>query len=396
MDLETLDRPTGTGPDAAVLRERLAKIVTERADSPFGVSGAVFGVADRNGMVAVVAAGRDATGRMLEEADMMPLASASKLAVGLMILKLVDEGALVLGSEIGRYLPQSAAAQTAGVTIARMLSHTSGLPLEIRHDLSDPPGDLRWQGALRWPGALAEACLSTQASHAPGSAVQYSNVAYGLLALAAEQVTGTCYPRLLDRLVFEPLGVNATVDRLPVRPCIQVTDVPSPYAGTALSPYNSELGLLFAAPWAGTATDTAGALKLVRGYRPEAGFLSPELARVATSDRSCGLAGGFRTTEAFIGHGPSRSVTWEPCPWGLAVEVQGGKQPHWAPPSLPGSFGQIGSSGCLAWHDPGSGASWAIFGARTTESGWLLRHGARIAQSAIQACRGDHAVQETF
>jgi hypothetical protein len=95
--------------------------------------------------------------------------------------------------------------------------------------------------------------------------------------------------------------------------------------------------------------------------------------------------GGFPSNDAFIAHHPSRPITWSPCPWGLAIELQGGKQPHWALPTLPRSFGQIGSSGCLAWHDPESGVSWAFAGARTTESGWLVRHGARITQSALAA-----------
>jgi hypothetical protein len=126
---------------------------------------------------------------------------------------------------------------------------------------------------------------------------------------------------------------------------------------------------------------------LVRAYLDNSSVISPEMAAKARSNRNGELPGGFVAEHVFLGHGPSRPVAWSPCEWGLAVEVQGGKEPHWAPSNLPQSFGQIGSSGCLAWADPESGVAWAIFGARATHSGWLLRHGARIAQTALAAAR---------
>lgn len=353
--------------------------------SPFVISGGVFAVSDRNGRTSIVAAGADATGRPVREDSLIALASASKLATGLLILRLVDRGQLELDAPVGRYLPEAAAASHPGVTIRRLLSHTAGMPLEVGHDLSSPPGEVRWEAGLHWPGSLAAACMAATPATEPGAALQYSNVGFGLLGLAAERVGGLGFARLLDAEVFEPLGIEAYVDRLPPREYIRVTDVPSPFAGTDAEPYNGSVSRLLGTPWANVISNAAGLLALARAYGEGSALLSPALARAARSDQTGGVPGGFATTEAFLGHGPSRSITWDPCPWGLSVEVQGGKQPHWAPPTLPDSFGQIGSSGCLGWCDPGSGVSWAVLGARTTDSGWLLRHGARIAQTAIAA-----------
>jgi len=69
----------------------------------------------------------------------------------------------------------------------------------------------------------------------------------------------------------------------------------------------------------------------------------------------------------------------------LGVEVQGAKKPHWAPATLPKSFGQIGSSGCIGWCDSDSGIAWALLGARSTESGWPVIHGPRIAAAAFSS-----------
>ncbi len=377
--------PGAAGPDPAPMIARLDKIVSTRAGSPFGLPGAVFAVATRDGAVTVVAKGEDALGRPIKERALFPLASASKLATGLVILSLIDAGVLLLDAAIGAYLPEAAAARTDGVTIRRLLCHTSGLPLEVPHELSSPPGNLKWNEELRWPGALADACLAAGADRPPASAVQYSNVAYGLLALAAERVTGSPFADLLRRTVSQPLGIEAYLGDIGDRETIAVSDIPSPFAGTSLEPYNSRMALRVGAPWVSLVTDARGLLALVRAYAEGGALLSDEMSREAGRDQTGGLSGGFGTTEAFLGHGPSRSIIWSPCPWGLAVEVQGGKEPHWAPPALPNSFGQIGSSGCLAWFDRDSGVAWAAMGARTTESGWLLRHGARLAQAALAA-----------
>jgi beta-lactamase class C len=373
-------RSKGTETELQPLMDRLQKMF---GSGPFAIAGGVFAVSSRTGRTSIVAAGVDAVGCQIDEESLMPLASASKLATGLLILRLIDRGALRLDADIGDYLPDAAAASTPGVSIRRLLSHTAGMGLEVAHEFSTPPAPLSSRHGLQWPGKIAEACLASAPRTEPGTGLQYSNIAYGLLGLAAERVTGLPFARLLDSEVFHLLGIEAYVDRLPAREPIKVTDIPSAAAGTAAEPYNSELSRLNGWPWAGVTSNARGLLALVRAYEENSPVLSKELSRLARSDQTGGVPGGFTTTEAFLGHGPSRKIIWDRCPWGLSVEVQGGKHPHWAPTDLPASFGQIGSSGCLAWSDPNSGVAWAVLGTRTTEGGWLLRHGARVAQTAI-------------
>jgi CubicO group peptidase (beta-lactamase class C family) len=365
--------------DLRPLQERLDKMI---GTGPFAISGGAFAVSTCQGQTSIVTAGVDAHGRPIRKDSLMPLASASKLATGLLILRLIDRRLLELDAPVGVYLPEAAAAATPGVTIRRLLSHTAGMPLEVRHQFSDPPGLLRWQDVEPWPGPLAEACLSTPPATDPGAAVQYSNVGYGLLGLAAERVGGASFAQLMASQVFEPLGIEAYISRLPDRRPIAIGDIPSSFVGTAAEPYNSDLSLSCGTPWANVISDVRGLIALVRAYA-EGGLLSPELSRIAREDQTARAGGGFASNDAFLGHGPSRTIVWDPCSWGLSIEVQGGKLPHWAPANLPRSFGQIGSSGCLGWCDPDSGTTWAVLGARTTESGWVLRHGGRLAQTAM-------------
>ncbi len=108
-------------------------------------------------------------------------------------------------------------------------------------------------------------------------------------------------------------------------------------------------------------TDAAGALALAWAFAGEPeGFLARKTAFDAAHDQTSGLSGGF-----------FEPLWWPSSPWGIGVELRGDKLPHWTP-SLASSesYGHAGASGCLAWHDPVAGLTYAILGARTYENWW--------------------------
>ncbi len=44
---------------------------------------------------------------------------------------------------------------------------------------------------------------------------------------------------------------------------------------------------------------------------------------------------------------------FDPCPWGLGVEIRGEKHPHWTgSANSPATFGHFGQSGSFLWVDP--------------------------------------------
>lgn len=44
---------------------------------------------------------------------------------------------------------------------------------------------------------------------------------------------------------------------------------------------------------------------------------------------------------------------FDPCPWGLGVEIKGGKAPHWTGrANSPATFGHFGGAGTMMWVDP--------------------------------------------
>lgn len=349
-----------------------------------------------SGITKRMALGVDAAGAVIDSGDLFPVGSASKLATGLLILRLVDLGTFELDAPLSEYLPAAAASSDANITIRRLLTHTSGLGLEAPHELSSPPGELRYNEALKWPGKLAETCLAEKPVQPAGHSVRYSNIGYGLLGLAAERQCNAPFKNLIRSHVLDPAGVEGAWGEVPSQRAIVIRDTPSPYIGTDIEPINSAHWLSIGSPWAGLLTNVDGLLKLVRAYLDESPIISTELARLARSNQTVGLSGGFPAGEAFLGHALSKEVFWKDCAWGLTVEIQGGKRPHWAPSSLPRSFGQIGSTGCLAWCDPDSGLAWAILGARSADTGWLTLYGPKIAQAAVAAFAPSMSPERNF
>ena len=288
---------------------------------------------------------------------LFPVASVTKLATALAVLRLCAAGQLALDDALSAHLPQAAAA-VGGVTLRTLLCHTSGLPDDLAPHLAPYEYGLGWQ-------QLGQACLATALVRSPRSRVTYSNVGFGLLALVVERRTQLPFATALSSLVLDPLGIEGYLGVEPPREPGRVAGKLGEHGGTDREPFNSPFWRSLALPWAGLVTTAGGALALVRAFmgRPTA-FLPPELHMAAISDQTGGLAGGF-----------TGYMEWQPCPWGLGPELLGTKSPHMAPAGAsPASFGHSGYSGCLAWADPsaadGEGVAWAILGGTRHARGW--------------------------
>lgn len=315
------------------------------------VPGFVIAVARGDGPAEHLVVGVDGAGEPLSKESLFPIASVTKLATALAVLRLADRGALAIDDPLERHLPDAAAARE-GVTLRTLLCHSAGLPDDLAPEL------VPFTLALDWP-ALARACLVTEPIAPPGTVVRYSNVGPGLLAILIERLTGRPYPAALSDLVLEPLGIEGYVGDEPPRPPAWIAGDLGDHTGTELDPSNSAFSRRLAMPWSGLVTTAAGALALVRAFGDPSGFLSAGLSAEATSDQTGGLAG----TMIFL--------DWPRCSWGLGPEVRGEKAPHWTPAGAsPGSFGHVGANGCVAWNDPAAGVAWAMSGARFMVDWW--------------------------
>jgi beta-lactamase class C len=295
--------------------------------------------------------GTDAAGFPLGEDTLFPVASITKLAVALAVLRLADAGALDWHDSLADYLPDAAAARP-GVTLRSLLAHTSGLPS------SYPEEPAMYKLGLTWP-AIAKACLRTALEQSPNTSVLYSGVGYSLLAVVVERITGQPFPAALTELVLAPLGIEAYLGVEPARTPAVIDVGNSPFTGTPLEFYNSAFFRMLGEPAGGLLTTASGALGLVGAYQSVApSFLQPDTATAATHNQVGTLGGGIPGW-----------FTLQHCPWGLGPAL------YHTLPSVPveagsGSFGHTGATGCLVWCDPAADIAWALLGVKLPDNGW--------------------------
>lgn len=318
----------------------------------FQVPGMVVAFVRNGKSIEYLVHGTDASGYPLSENTLFPVASVTKLATALAVLRLAESGALTLDAPIANYVPDAAASQD-GVTVRTLLTHTSGLPIQY-YDKAVPFAE-----RPTW-SIIAKACLQTQLSTRPKTRVAYSNVGYMLLGIIVERITHQPFASALKTIVLDPLGIEGYFGVEPPRRPARIEDVKK-FTGTPFESYNTLYWRMRASPDGGLLTTAAGALQLIRVFlERERKFLHPETVTAATRNQVENLGGGM-----------IEGLEWPYCPWGLGPELRDAKTPHWTPTAAsPTSFGHIGASGCIVWADPIADISWAILGTKTTSNAW--------------------------
>ncbi len=146
-----------------------------------------------------------AAGTRIAPAQIFHLASVGKQFTALAVLKLFEQGKLDLDDPIGNYLPELAHFGK-GMTIRRLLNHTSGIPDAYSGKLLDA----LMERSGRPTNADLLAVLSTAEGtlFEPGFQFEYSNTGYDVLGSLIEKVSGRSYPDFLDEVIFLPLGMK--------------------------------------------------------------------------------------------------------------------------------------------------------------------------------------------
>lgn len=131
------------------------------------------------------------------------IASLTKpVGTTLAVMSLVERGALSLDAPLGRYLREFRHHTFRQVTIARILTHSAGLPA------IPPNGSL----AAGFPSA-ARALAKLPFDYSPGSAFEYSDTGFILLGEVVRRVSGERLDGYLERTIFRPLGLRDTMFR---------------------------------------------------------------------------------------------------------------------------------------------------------------------------------------
>ncbi len=161
--------------------------------------------------------------------------SITKTFVAVQIMRLRDEGRLVLTDPLERHLPGA----FDGVTLAQLLSHSAGLRAETASPWWERTAGTTFDelaAASLYPQESAAAGIATEAGAArlnrPGRRFHYSNVGFALLGEVVSRLRGAPWPETVAAELLEPLGMTRTTPR-PTAPHAQGYAV-HPYADVLL------------------------------------------------------------------------------------------------------------------------------------------------------------------
>jgi CubicO group peptidase (beta-lactamase class C family) len=128
------------------------------------------------------------------------IGSIAKTFTAAAILKLVERGTLRLSDSLAGLFPD-APADKAGITLHRLLTHTSGFPLDPA-DAGIAATDTR--------EAYVQKALWLPIPASRIGPYSYSNLGYGLLAIIVENTSGESFRTFVDRNFIAPLGLQST------------------------------------------------------------------------------------------------------------------------------------------------------------------------------------------
>lgn len=142
------------------------------------------------------------------------IGSVTKTFTSTALALMVKNGRMKLNDPVSKYLPKGTRVPSYKgkiITLARLASHTSGLPglpddFLIANILSpENPYD------VYSPEKSYEFLANYELDRAPGSLYEYSNFGAGLLGMALSRVNRSSYQRMILDMICRPLGMRDTI-----------------------------------------------------------------------------------------------------------------------------------------------------------------------------------------
>lgn len=154
-------------------------------------------------------------------------ASGTKTLTALVVMRLVEDGALDLATTARSVLGSDLPLIDDGVTVEQLLAHRSGIGDYLDEELEVDPADYLMPvpvQQLATTEAYVEVLDGRPSKFAPGERFAYCNSGYVLLALIAERTATRSFHDLVRDLVCAPAGMVDTAflrsDALPARAAV--------------------------------------------------------------------------------------------------------------------------------------------------------------------------------
>jgi CubicO group peptidase (beta-lactamase class C family) len=377
-DLTETSTPAAAGFDPALLARVPAAIEDDVARERY--DGAVLLVARAGTVVLHRAIGWTdrACGRRARLDDVFCAFSITKTLTAAMVLRRVDRGELALTTPIAELIPEFGTRGKQNVTVAHLLTHSSGI-------MSAPPpvppetfGDF---------GAIVAAICEQPLEALPGTEVTYSALnAHAILAEVVRRLAGgrRRFRELLEEEVLGPLAMRDTwlglrADLASRRVPIVVRDrSPGLFAPDLLEAFNVLLDEAAEIPAAGALTTAADLFRFAESLRTGADprLLSPALMRLATTNHT-----GLRPNRLWNYARELRGWGEFPAFIGLTFWLRGtGIFPTpFGTLASPGTFGHPGAGSTIYWVDPERALTFVLLTAGLIEETRSVERFQRVA-----------------
>lgn len=297
----------------------------------------------------------DPPGTLCDDAIFL-VASITKPIVVLGVLKLLEQGELLLNDRVKHYLPEFGCAGKHGITIRHLMTHTSGLPDML-------PNNRELRSAQAPLSEFVRQICELTPDEPPGRIVQYQSSGIAILGELIQRITGKTTPQFLKEELFAPLEMQDTALGVPDEWASAIVDriaevrIPAELQIESHWDWNSDYWRTFGAPWGGLFTTPADLTKLVRmlqqgGMVKHQRLFSPQTIRQATRNQLLEIPG--LPESARQGKG-----------WGLGWQiVTSAKSDYYGDLLSATAYGHGGATGTVLWIDPALEAAAVIL---TTE-----------------------------
>lgn len=258
------------------------------------------------------------------------IASITKTVLATAVMRLVEEGKLLLTVPVAQYLPEFGANGKEEVTAFHLLTHSSGMEEEIFW------AEFWEQKKAPLPGGLFASCCRTHLNYPPGTGYRYSTLPFSVLGELVTRLGKFPYPEYMQRHIMGPLGMNSTAFR-PIDPQ-RAAPIHNLMEGDEAC---MEAWLAEAMPGAGLWSTAADLVRFGQAYLRGGIFDGYRLLSPATLEMM---------TRHYT-QGQINLLDGKPFNFGL-----GWSKPPYLPSgnllASPRAFGHHGASGTLLWIDP--------------------------------------------
>ncbi len=287
------------------------------------------------------------------------IASMTKPITAVSVLMLQDEGKLNGSDPIAKYIPALAnlkapSGQPANLTIAQVLTHTSGLgeaegnAVHNAHTLAD----------------LIPLYLAVPMQYEPGAKWKYTQSGINTAARIVEVVSGMSFDAFVQQRILDPLGMKHTTFYPANKPSADLVVAYNKDKATGaltVAPPHTDFGVVGHPPFGNgglysTGPDYARFCQMLLGGGVRQGkcYLSPAAMKLLTTVQTGDLPTGFFQSAEYGQYGENYG-------WGIGTCILRAPHPGIAAMLSPGTLGHGGAWGTQAWMDPVRGVAYVQY-----------------------------------